>query len=124
VHEPNDPLDQPHCQAATLLPPKLQSEVLRAHPTVDLRLLGVYLTCAFDPHDEGDHHAVLYDHFPSPDAGALWTTWPTGRLPETFALHPDCPATSTRGTACGHFLDHPGAHSFAAEEERDSARGL
>jgi hypothetical protein len=26
---------------------------------VDLRLLGVYLTCAFDPHDEGDHHAVL-----------------------------------------------------------------
>jgi hypothetical protein len=114
VNEPTDLLDRPHCPAAALLPPRLQAEVLRAHPAVDLRLLGVYLTCAFDPHGEGDHHAVLYDHFPSPDAGALWTTWSSGQLPSTFALHPDCPAASTRGTACGHFLDHPGPHSWEA----------
>jgi hypothetical protein len=113
VNEPTDLLDRPHCPAAALLPPRLQAEVLRAHPAVDLRLLGVYLTCAFDPHGEGDHHAVLYDHFPSPDAGALWTTWSSGQLPSTFALHPDCPAAS-RGTACGHFLDHPGPHSWEA----------
>jgi hypothetical protein len=62
--------------------------VLGAHFVVGLRLLGVYLTCAFDPHGEGDHHAVLYDHFPSPDAGALWTAW--------------------------DFLDHPGPHSWEA----------
>lgn len=108
----HDPLAAAHCPAATLLPPRLQTAVLTAHPTVDLRLLGIYLTCALDPHDEGDHQAVLYDHFPSPTAGALWTSWPTGALPSTFALHPDCPTSSPGDTACSYFLAHPGPHSW------------
>lgn len=107
-----DPSGEKTCTAATLLPPRLQTALLEAHPTVDLRLLAVYLTCALDPHDDGDHEAVLYDDFPSPDAGALWTRWPTGELPTGFALRPDCPTRSPQSVACAHYLDHPGHHTW------------
>lgn len=108
-----DLVTEKSCPAATLLPPRLQADLLRAHPTVDLRLLAVYLTCALDPHDEGDHEAVLYDDFPTPFAGALWTRWSDGGLPTVFALHPDCPHQSPHAVACARYLDHPGGHSWA-----------
>lgn len=105
------------CEATAFLPPALRTELLQTYPSVDRRLVADDLMCALEAHGgTGEHYAVLYDHFPSPEAGALWTRWRDGELPDDYWLRPDCTGRSPGGTACGHFLAHPGAHSWETEE--------
>lgn len=104
------------CEASAFLPLALREEMLRAHPSVDRKLVVDDLVCALGAHRGGEHHAVVYDHFADPGAGALWTRWQHGTEPDTVQLRPDCPARSEHGAACGHFTAHPGPHSFETEE--------
>ena len=105
------------CEASTFLPPKLRTELLATYPTVDRQLLAEDLMCALGSHAEGEHYALLYDHFPNPEAGALWTRWQDDELPEAFWIRPDCTGRSPLKVACGHFLAHPGPHSWETDED-------
>ncbi|SHL25917.1 hypothetical protein [Actinacidiphila paucisporea] len=121
-----NPVGTDQCEAATYLPPHLRSELLRTHPTVDRLLVVEDLVCVLGAHSVGEHYAVLYDHFPAPVMGALWTRWDTGESPDSFWIRPDCTSFSPRRAACGHFLAHPGPHSWEAEErdgQRSAAEG-
>lgn len=106
------------CEASAPLPPRLRQELLRAHPTLDRTSVMDDLVCAFELHEGDEHFGVLYDDFPDPGRGALWTRWRNGEEPEGFQLRPDCGDRSMKNTACGHFSGHPGPHTWADEVPR------
>ena len=104
------------CEALAFLPSALRSEVLRTYPTIDQTLVSDDLVCALGRHVEGAHHAVVYDHFPGSRTGAVWTHWRNDAPPDTFSLRSDCTERSlSGGAACGHFLGHPGPHSWETD---------
>ncbi|CAG7597599.1 conserved hypothetical protein [Actinacidiphila bryophytorum] len=100
------------CESASILPPQMRREVLQTYPSIDRRLVEEDLACVLAPHTDGEHYALLYDHFPAPIMGALWTRWQDDELPDSFWIRPDCPTTSPHSDACAHFLAHPGAHTW------------
>lgn len=105
------------CEAATLLPPGLRSDVLRTYPAVDRQRVADELVCALEAHPRGEHFAVVYDDFAAPAPGALWTRWAEGEPPATYWLRPDCTHSSPHGEACGHFASHHGPHTWEAATE-------
>ncbi|MFI0940594.1 hypothetical protein [Streptomyces sp. NPDC021020] len=104
------------CEAATLLPPGLRSDLLPTYTDVDRQRVCDELVCALEAHGRGEHLAVVYDDFLSPP-GALWTRWADGEPPGTFWLRADCLNSSHHGEPCGHFATHPGPHTWAAATE-------
>lgn len=104
------------CESASFLPPQVRTELIRTYPSVDRHLIVEDLVCVLGSHGEGEHYAVLYDHFAAPIMGALWTRWRDNELPDSCWIRPDCPSRSPSADACGHFLAHPGAHSWETEE--------
>ncbi|MEC3996551.1 hypothetical protein VSR01_24795 [Actinacidiphila sp. DG2A-62] len=100
------------CEKSAFLTPALRAELLASYPDVRPDLVADDLICHLAAHDDGDHFAILYDHLPGPDAGALWTRW-SDDVPRVILLRPDCPARSPEDRIpCGHFTAHPGPHSW------------
>lgn len=106
-----------YCEATADLPSALRTRLLQTYPTVDRELIAEELVCALEAHSGAEHHAVVYDHFREPVAGALWTCWEGDEPPRALWLRPDCPGASPGGAACGHFAGHPGPHSWETDEK-------
>ncbi|MFI0939867.1 hypothetical protein [Streptomyces sp. NPDC021020] len=103
------------CEASARLPLALHAEARRTYPAIDGHRVMEDLVCAFDEHGGGEHCAVVYDDFPDPATGTLWTRWHSGESPTVLFLRPDCPTRSPSATACGHFTAHPGPHSWETD---------
>ncbi|MEC3995831.1 hypothetical protein VSR01_20840 [Actinacidiphila sp. DG2A-62] len=100
------------CEESAFLTPALRAELLASYPDVRAELVADDLMCHLAAHEDGDHFAIVYDHLPGPDAGALWTRW-SDDVPRVILLRPDCPARSPEDRIpCGHFAEHPGPHSW------------
>jgi hypothetical protein len=103
------------CEESTFLTPRMRAEVSALYPEVDRDLVADDLMCHLGAHDDGEHYAIVYDHLPGTDAGALWTRW-TDDFPTTVLLRPDCPSRSPElGVTCGLFTEHSGPHSWQTE---------
>jgi hypothetical protein len=103
------------CEETTYLTPRMRAEVAVLYPEVDPDLVADDLMCHLGQHTEGEHYAIVYDHLPGANAGALWTRW-TDDFPTTVLLRPDCPSHSPElHVPCGHFAAHPGPHSWQTE---------
>jgi hypothetical protein len=107
------------CGASVYLPIDLVRTALElAIPPGSVRPEDVefQLRCTLQAHPTGDHHALVLD-LAGADTGSVWTHWPTGHLPATLTVRPDCPVRDPASAEpCCEFADHPGGHTWQLDD--------
>jgi hypothetical protein len=101
------------CEAGYLLTESLRHDVRKLDDRVTPYRIVDEIICHLAEHDDTvDHFAIVYDHLPGHDSGAIWTRW-NQEPPTTVFLLPDCTSCSPGiGKPCGLFAAHPGNHTW------------